>query len=84
MGDEEKEDEELESKRKEGSPVDGKLPALALSVSSAHDEGKEEEKEEDDEEAFQDFLLDKAPLEYHCPIGICLLTDPIKAADGHT
>jgi uncharacterized protein YbgA (DUF1722 family) len=23
-------------------------------------------------------------LAYSCPIGICLLTDPINAADGHT
>ena len=39
---------------------------------------------EDDEEAFQTFLLEDAPLSYHCPIGICLMTDPINAADGHT
>ena len=87
------EEEENEQEKKEGGTgramEDGKLPALTLAStemspppfsSSAHNE----EEEEDDEEAFQTFLLEDVPLSYQCPIGICLLTDPITAADGRT
>lgn len=90
MGNEEEEDHVQGVKREEGSPVDGKPPALVAndtlppSLSAAQDDKDRDQEEEDDEEAFQDYLLDKVPLEYHCPIGICLLTDPINAADGHT
>jgi hypothetical protein len=81
---EDEEGEAQESRREEGCPLDGMPPSPPASASSVHNDEDEHEEEDDDKEAFQDFLLDNAPLEYHCPIGICLLTDPINAADGHT
>jgi len=82
--------EEAERKNKEDTHADAKPaapatpPAPSSSTSSSSSAHELEEEEEDDEEAFQTFLFDDAPLAYHCPIGICLLTDPITAKDGHT
>jgi hypothetical protein len=78
------EKKEWDCQSDEALPVSTAPMATPLPLSSpwAHDD-QEEEEEEDDEEAFLIFVLENAPLAYSCPIGICLLTDPIDAADGH-
>lgn len=49
--------------------------------------GEEEEsgnQEEEEEEEDDDWLLDAAPAEFKCPIGLGLLVDPVMASDGHS
>lgn len=80
-------EEKAQEKKEEGGQADDALSAPAAPMAtppppSAHVDDDEEE--EEDDEAFQNFLLEDAPLGLQCPIGICLLTDPVTAADGHT
>ena len=90
---ENEEEKAPEKKREENSHLKANPPALAAATDALpsfppsgndDDEEEDEAEAEDKEEAFQTFLLEDAPLSFHCPIGICLLTDPINAADGHT
>lgn len=76
-----------EKKREQNGLLNANPPARAAAkdaLPSSLPSGNDDDEAEDDKEAFQTFLLEDAPLSYNCPIGICLLTDPINAADGHT